>query len=268
MKKRIVASLLTCSMLCCSSIPAFAEEGTDDGTKVSLDLDIETETGTGSDGLDEINARIDSLEKQLAELYSQRNQKLIESGSASFMENADDTASQFILDYTEFVNQFDTKYLVWRVRNPFDYPISLKFTVNYLDSNGAVIERENSTRYFIAPGKQSIIFLSQTSKFDTIQLSAEYKKSQYIEAIDPWISYTVAGDERKPTYTFVNNSDKTMYSVYAIWAFIKDGKIIDVTKNLIPDNIDLEPGEEGYSQIYPPDEYDSVEIYYDGGFKE
>ena len=59
-----------------------------------------------------------------------------------------------------------------------------------------------------------------------------------------------------------------MYSVYAIWSFIKDGKIIDVTKNLIPDNIDLEPGEEGYSQIYPPDEYDSVEIYYDGGFKE
>ena len=255
-------------MLCCASMTAFAEEDTAGGTKVSLDFEIETETSTGSDGLDEINAQIDSLEKQLAELYSQRNQKLIESGSASFMENADDTASQFILDYTEFVNEFDTKYLVWRVINPFDYPISLEFTVNYLDSNGAVIDRSHPERNFIAPGKQSIIYSLQSDKFDSIQLSAEYKDSYYTSPIDPWISYTIAGDKSSPMYTFVNNSDKTMYQPTAIWAFIKDGKIVDVYKDRTSDNSNLEPGEEGYSQIYPPDEYDSVEIYYDGGFKE
>ena len=268
MKKRIVASLLTCSMLCCLSMTAFAEEGTDDGTKVSLDLDIEAETNTGSDGLDEINAQIDSLEKQLAELYSQRNQKLIESGSASFMENADDTASQFILDYADFVNEFDAKYLVWRVKNPFDYPISLEFTVNYFDSNGAVIDRGRKKRDFIAPGKQSIIYFLTFDEFDSIQLSAEYRDSQYTSPIDPWISYTIAGDKSSPMYTFVNNSDKTMYRPTAIWAFIKDGKIVDVYDDRTSDNSNLEPGEEGYCEIYPPDEYDSVEIYYDGGFKE
>lgn len=39
MKKRIVASLLTCSMLCCLSMTAFAEEDTTNRTKVSLDLE-------------------------------------------------------------------------------------------------------------------------------------------------------------------------------------------------------------------------------------
>jgi len=213
----------------------------------------------------EIDQQIADLRSQLSDLYALRNEILI---SGHIVEEIgegiifDDVSNQFIVEQFEEENQY-AHYIYWRVYNPFDYNIYLKFEYILRDENGDVISKGSDWRDCIMPGEENVL-RAQVKQYKSMEITAVFKESLYSVNTGHLVSYYTAGDNMLLTIT--NESDKVIYSPDIRVIGYKDGKPVAMGGSYSFGGYEFEPGEED-SVGAGLKQYDSYEILFDGGAK-
>ena len=155
------------------------------------------------------------------------------------------------------------KYVGWKVCNTTDKVITLQIDVSFKNEEGQVIDTWVDQWQDLFPDSEGVMYAFTQKEYSSVEFKAASWDAMCSRPLGDLLSVECVDD----VYTFTNTSEETMVFPSVSIIYKKGDNWVYFSENQIYNNgIELPSHESVSRNVYCPVDYDSTEVFIDGGF--